>query len=188
MTHVWFSADHHFGHENIIKYCSRPFSCAAEMDEFLIKRWNAVVEPNDVVWYLGDFSMSLEKALGVTPLLNGRKNLIAGNHDKCSGEKASHIARRDAFLAAGWESVQDFLLMNICGKEVLLSHFPYEGHDPFAKGMPCPRDEGFPLIHGHVHNHWKTKDCMINVGVDVWDFAPVRGDDIAALLSRVSFV
>jgi calcineurin-like phosphoesterase family protein len=118
--------------------------------------------------------------------LNGRKNLISGNHDKCSGKKPSHMARRHAFLAAGWESVQDFVVMQIAGKNVLFSHFPYEGYDPFSKGAQSPANEGLPLIHGHVHNHWKAKERMINVGVDVWDFEPVSYDEIAALVSSLA--
>ena len=33
---IYFTADTHFGHENVIRFCGRPFSCAAEMDEALI--------------------------------------------------------------------------------------------------------------------------------------------------------
>lgn len=34
---IYFTADTHFGHENIIRFCDRPFVSAEEMDEVLIE-------------------------------------------------------------------------------------------------------------------------------------------------------
>ena len=36
---VFFTADTHFGHSNVIKYDKRPFTDVAEMNEILIKNW-----------------------------------------------------------------------------------------------------------------------------------------------------
>lgn len=47
--HIWFTSDPHFGHANIIKYSRRPFASPVDMDAHLIKNWNAVVKPDDVV-------------------------------------------------------------------------------------------------------------------------------------------
>ena len=51
----YFTADTHFGHGNIIKYCNRPFKNHLEMDDELIRRWNNVVSNEDEVYHLGDF-------------------------------------------------------------------------------------------------------------------------------------
>ena len=53
----WFSADLHFGHANIIRYCDRPFADVDEMNWRLVRRWNATVAPTDEVWVLGDVAM-----------------------------------------------------------------------------------------------------------------------------------
>ena len=59
--------------------------------------------------------------------------------------------------------------------EVLLCHFPYYG-DSHGKDRYTgnrPDDEGGWLICGHVHDAWKYRDRMINIGVDVNDYMPV---------------
>jgi len=38
---VWFTADHHFGHERVIELAGRPFTSGKEMDDELTWRWNA---------------------------------------------------------------------------------------------------------------------------------------------------
>jgi calcineurin-like phosphoesterase family protein len=184
LSRIWFSADHHFGHANIIMYCARPFADTDEMDAYMVARWNERVAPDDVVWYLGDFAMRLEVALHITPLLNGTKHLIAGNHDRCLGYEPAHIERREALLAYGWSTIVEQMPFDIGSESVLLCHLPYRGHDPFAKSMACPVNEGRWLIHGHVHEKWVTKEKMINVGVDAWNFNMVSLDEIAALIAR----
>ena len=52
---VWFTADFHLGHTNIIRYCGRPFASASEMDEEILARVNECVKPEDELYFLGDF-------------------------------------------------------------------------------------------------------------------------------------
>lgn len=52
---TWFTADFHFGHNNIIRYCNRPFRSVEEMDQTILERLNASVKPNDTLHFLGDF-------------------------------------------------------------------------------------------------------------------------------------
>jgi calcineurin-like phosphoesterase family protein len=77
---IWFTADTHFGHSNIIKHCSRPFADADEMDAALITTWNAVIQPKDIVWHLGDFAFRSAKNPGdYLKKLYGAKQLVVGN-------------------------------------------------------------------------------------------------------------
>jgi len=57
----------------------------------------------------------------------------------------------------------------------LFNHLPYSGDSKEQERFNNyrPQNKGQFLIHGHVHNNWRFKDNMINVGVDVWDYFPV---------------
>jgi len=80
---MFFTADSHFGHANIIKYCNRPFNSVDEMDETMVRRWNSVVEPSDVVYHLGDFALCKNGyAKNILNCLNGKIYLCRGSHDK----------------------------------------------------------------------------------------------------------
>ena len=46
---TWLTADTHFGHQNIIRYCQRPFDRVEEMDRVLVQRWNARVGVDDTL-------------------------------------------------------------------------------------------------------------------------------------------
>lgn len=58
---IWFTADTHFGHKNIIKYCDRPFDSIENMDQTIIGAINNNVQPNDILWHLGDFCFAPRK-------------------------------------------------------------------------------------------------------------------------------
>jgi len=184
---VWFTADLHFGHGNVIDYSGRPFADAAEMDDALIERWNAVVDPADTVWVLGDVALGrIADTLPLVDLLNGHKLLLAGNHDRCW---AGHGSRADGwterYLDAGFAEIhQGTRRFEIDEQRVLACHFPYRGdshdHDRYVEQRPV--DTGEWLLHGHVHERWRQRGRMINVGVDVWDYRPVSEAELATVI------
>ena len=185
---TWFTADLHLGHTNIIEYSRRPFADATSMNQALIERWNAAVHPADTVWVLGDVALGrIDETLALVGVLHGHKLLLAGNHDRCwagHGRKADGWTER--YLDAGFEEVhQGHIRVAVDGRSVLASHFPYRGdshdHDRYVEQRPV--DQGEWLLHGHVHERWRQRGRMINVGVDAWNHRPVSETEIAALVS-----
>ena len=193
---IFFTADHHFYHTNIIAYCKRPFNSVEEMNDELVRRWNSVVDINDTVYYLGDFSLARRAVEVFAPRLNGEKYLIMGNHDQCHPihKKKAELGLQ-TYIAAGFKTFELEKMIEISGQNVLLNHMPYReeiaeyqlknnGNQPTLKYNNLrPKDKGLWLLHGHVHEKWKIRDHMINVGVDVWDFFPVPITEIEKIIN-----
>src|SRR5687767_7438795 len=92
MADIWFISDHHFFHENILKFVDkngariRPeWSNVDEMNWDMVERWNRTVKPQDKVWHLGDVAFkTTERAAELENLLqklHGHKRMLVGNHD-----------------------------------------------------------------------------------------------------------
>lgn len=194
---TWFTSDQHFGHKNIIEYCDRPYNSVGEMNEALIANWIERVAPGDLVFVPGDVVMGRkEESLPLLARLTGYIVVLPGNHDPCwfGSNAGAKLARgRAQYLDNGVAEIIDTgaghgePTVEIAGQTVKMSHFPYigdsrerQGEDKFSAYRP--EDDGSWLIHGHVHDAWKVKDRMINVGVDVWDYCPVHIDELAAII------
>lgn len=184
----WFTADLHFGHVNIIRYCNRPFRDVEHMNRELIDRWNAVVADDDEVWVLGDVAMGqIAETLPLVGWLAGRKVLVAGNHDRCW---SGHGPRADGWTGryheAGFDEIhQGVVDLWLGDRPARACHFPFEGdsHDEDRFNAHRPLDDGRWLLHGHVHTRWRVDGHAINVGCDVWDYRPVAESHVVGALS-----
>ena len=152
---LYFTSDTHFGHHNIIGFSKRPYANKEEMDEALIRNWNAVVEPDDIIYHLGDFAFG--RGLEILPMLNGEKHLIKGNHDK--GGILKHPE---------WASVEDYAELPAyegLHPKLILYHYPIQDWNH--------RFRGSLHLHGHVHGTLPLSTQRMDVGVDVWGYKPV---------------
>jgi len=158
---TWFTADTHFGHASIIRYCDRPFRNVDVMNKTLIRNWNSRVQPNDVVIFVGDFAFR-EKANVSKYLdqLNGHITFIKGNHDHNNSLNSRILS----------------LVVEFPNKDLV-----YCVHDPadFSNSYRIN-------IVGHVHKKWRVKKVfntfLVNVGVDVWNYAPVEINQILKVI------
>jgi hypothetical protein len=84
MPNIWFTADFHLGHKNIIRYCNRPFDTVEEMNRTIIERLNSLVKTNDVLYFLGDFCIGPKaRAVELRREIRCKKMFaVPGNHDK----------------------------------------------------------------------------------------------------------
>lgn len=183
----WFTADMHFGHENIIRYCGRPFASAAEMNAAIIDNWNRVVDARDDVYVLGDVALGrLSETLPLVRRLAGRKILIPGNHDPCwHGHRRGVEAACRKFLSCGFDQIiQDRTSLEMAGRTVLACHFPYRGDRHDERYAPHrPMDEGLWILHGHIHEKWAQKGRMVNVGVDCAGFTPLSEEYLESVIA-----
>jgi calcineurin-like phosphoesterase family protein len=150
---VFFTADTHFGHTNIIKYCNRPFANAQDMDEAIIHNWNQVVYPGDTVYHLGDFSFGKgEDWRRVRGWLNGDICLILGNHDK-------------NVITSLFKWVKPYEEIEVEGQKIVLFHY----------GMRTWKHDlrGTWQLYGHSHGQLPPYGKSCDVGVDAWGFGPI---------------
>lgn len=135
ISKTYVIADSHFSHVKMIEYCGRP----ANFDQLIINQWQATVQPQDIVYHLGDVTWGSQGQLAtIMAGLPGTKILIRGNHDR------NHS--NNWFIQAGFAAVLE--KAQISG--VILSHFPsYMTDEELARGIIN--------VHGHFHNNSAAK-------------------------------
>jgi calcineurin-like phosphoesterase family protein len=160
MSNIWFISDTHWGHANIIKYSNRPYADVQEMNEALIDNWNALVKPEDTVWHLGDFAfMSITEFKSVLRRLNGKINVVLGNHDKLITEN------RDELLTQGnIVSIQNYAEVQIGKKFLVLFHY---GQRVWNKSH-----HNSIHLYGHSHGSLPPYGRSVDVGVDCKEITP----------------
>lgn len=193
---TYLTSDMHFEHKSILNFCpDRPGDTVEEMNELLVQGWNATVSDKDTVWVLGDAVMGKRaESLSWIGKLNGTKILIPGNHDYC--HPISHNKWADwkvKYMEAGFGSIivptkqQPSVIAQFTGVDVLMCHFPYTlgEYDDRDFSDWAPKDNGLPLIHGHVHQTWKVNNNQVNVGMDVWEHKPVHIDTVLDIIAMM---
>ena len=91
----YYIADLHFFHEILnTKMDKRGFDSAEQMNEYMIRKWNAKVRVNDEVIILGDLSWGKpEETNKLLDKLHGRLYLKEGNHDRFSTDQKYNSKR-----------------------------------------------------------------------------------------------
>lgn len=169
----FFTSDPHFGHDNIIKYCNRPFARALDMDEAIIQNWNSVVKEEDEVWVLGDmFFCSEVRAIEILNRLNGKIILQFGNHDK-------RLRRSNAMQRHFHRVIPDLHQETWDGHLVVMCHYPLL---TWEKGY-----HGAMMLHGHCHNKIANDKTnrRYDVGVDAHNYTPTPWEVIRDRLVAV---
>ncbi len=137
----FYIADCHFFHDKVRVMDGRPFDSVEEMNEHMIDCWNQIVRrKKDEVIILGDFCMGKgEEAMSILSRLQGRKCLIAGNHDRT-------FLRDKSFDQGLFEWVRSYAELHDNNRKVILSHYPMICYNGQYRG-----DRTY-MLYGHVHN------------------------------------
>lgn len=189
---IWVTSDWHFNHSNLLKGLStwtsslppREFASTDDMNDAIIDNINAVVEPQDILWNLGDVIMGGVKDL---PALRARIkcqniHLILGNHDKAIKEHRINDAGKRVpgnKLGACFADVRWYKSIRIPGHEfkAYLFHCPMHTWPGINKG--------FLQIHGHCHGNLPDRKLrQADVGIDAHGFKPVLLDKLVADLMQ----
>lgn len=175
---IWFTSDLHLGHQNILKFCNRPWKTVEEMDEALINNWNSVVKKNDIVFDLGDFAFAPNwRWKEVLERLNGYHYLILGNHDvsRYPGDKIMEL----------FDGVYTQLHLKIDGFQVYLNHYPFLCYAGTYRNPNIATIQLFGHIHSSANSSGLDSDRLAylfpyqyDVGIDNNNYTPISWEEV----------
>jgi len=192
---IWFSADTHYSHANVLHLCDRQFSDIYEHDKILIQNHNSLISDNDDFYHLGDFAFrcSAERVREIIKKLNGRIRIVRGNHEKPLLQAVERGLLNDMLNSGKLEIfglkaiLEDSTLaiskmINVEGQLIFLSHYSHKTFpNAFRNGQHL-----FGHSHGRIEPYFKCRD----VGVDTFSethqrFFPWSYEEIKEEMEKV---
>lgn len=171
----WIISDTHFLHQNIIYHCHRPFINYKDMDDTIINNINSLVKENDTLYHLGDWSFgrncNLDTIIDTRARIKCKDiRLVYGNHDK--------LIRKKYVLQKLFTSCEDYYLLNIDNKHILLTHYLNSLNNFIAKVINKFHINYPDGIHLFGHHHNNENVTPYNMCVENHNYKPVLLDNI----------
>lgn len=142
--------DLHFDNDGMFKRAYNKFFETKEAYmEAVVKNYNAIVQKDSVVVFLGDLGKA-EALKKYIPQMKGKKILILGNHDKFAKKFYNEL----------FDEVYDTPLF--VHSRIVLSH------------EPIPVESGVLNLHGHTHSVILDSKQHINLCIEHTNYTPVR--------------
>lgn len=152
---IFVTSDLHLNHKNIMNLRRSQFKTLEEHNNYIINRYNSVVQENDLVYILGDVGFTPKNELiALCKQLNGRKILVLGNHDRLSDNEY----RQAGFI----DIIHHPVYYN---NNIILSHLPVQ---------ECLNNSWVINVHGHVHMGTIDLPNFYNVNIEENDYLPVN--------------
>ena len=167
MSKIYITSDLHFCHDRSFLYAPRGFSSVEEMNQAIVERWNAIVQPDDIVYILGDIMLNdNDEGIRLLNSLNGEFHIVLGNHD---------TATREA-LYKECEKVKSVSLAE---------RLKFKGYNFFMTHYPCltgnlekeSLKQNTLNLYGHTHqqtNFFQDLPYCYHVGMDSHNCEPVH--------------
>jgi len=158
----FFTADEHYNHNNIIKYCNRPFLTVNEMDSVLIKNFNDIVGKDDITIHAGDFCLNKNprKVNDLIKSLNGHHIFLKGSHD--------YWIPRNRSIQIWERSVEN--------KYIVVCHY--------AMRTWARSHYNSWHLYGHSHGNLEPIGKSWDIGVDNNSFLPISFDQLREIMSK----
>ena len=161
----FFTADLHFGHNNVVNFKNtdgtkaRDFDTVQDMEDAMVQMHNEIVKPTDKVYMLGDIAFNA-RGLDKVKQMNGIKILVKGNHDQLKLNKYVDV----------FKDVRGCHVMN----GLVFTHIPI--HVDQLGRFGCN-------VHGHLHMNRVMQSDKIDprflcVSVEHTDLRPIEFEDM----------
>lgn len=182
---IVYVSDTHFGHENIIKYCDRPWTHVNKMDNDLFASLMAFDRSDTSIVHMGDFAFKMPQYKFSHP---ENHILIMGNHDKGDASKYVDWFGTVVGTPKTWRNHVHIIEDN--GKKIMLSHAPQDNLNG------CDFN-----IYGHTHNsvfkqpeyHFKEYPFLKNseqhlcACVELVEYKPQSLDTVVSFNRKILF-
>ncbi len=163
---IYFTADWHNLHYNILRYCGRPFKDEKEQEQCLLENHNSIVKPKDTVYYLGDIAMTKEGAISALSKMNGIKIFILGNHD----------FRFKNIIKQYCREVHNLCDIRIEQQKITLCHYA-------MRVWNCSHHSAW-CVYGHSHGTLPSLGKSYDIGVDSNNFKPISFEELEVIMSK----
>lgn len=172
MRTVYFTADLHLYHAGILRVGRQDWlnvSNLVHMHDKLVYEWNDTVEPDDIVYVLGDLTFSgVDNTAAILRMLHGKIKLIPGNHDDMRVMR--RLEERGLI-----ELMPPIVTLKHEGERIVLCHYPMESWVNMHYGAW--------MLHGHCHGHLnRSMPRRRDVGWDAMQMVPVSFGALALML------
>ena len=168
---TWITSDLHLGHQNIMSFCpqsrARFRNDVKYMNEALVKEWNDLIAPEDLVYLVGDIAfLPAQKAAEYMMRCNGTKILISGNHDRKT--------LNDPTFRKCFKEVHNYLEITYDGTFIVLCHYPFSEWNSMHRGSIN--------LHGHLHGGVSGMEeyRSLDVGMDATGMIAISMEEAIA--------
>ena len=167
---IFFTADLHLSHKNILKYCNRPFKDIEDMNRTILQNLEESLRPKDTLYFLGDLTFKEKIAHEFFEKFSEIEiHFIIGNHDS---KDVIKIAQEYC------TSVEHLKNIKIEGQHITLCHY----------AMLVWNKSHFNSwqLFGHSHGRLSFAELgkQYDVGVDNNGFYPVSFDRLLGIMKE----
>jgi len=183
-----FTADWHLNHSKIMFHCKRDFRDVNHMGQVFFENLEAVREPGDMLYFLGDLTLTGKMVTEFLDLFRGMRVQVCflfGNHDY---EACNKIMNHPVVVWAG--DIKDIKLrakdaayLPLIEWPAVLCHYPMRSWNRSVHGARH--------LHGHSHaaaREWKN---TLDVGIDsafhlLGEYRPFTAQEVKDQIDRIN--
>src|SRR5574344_1385183 len=169
MENIWFTADLHLHHKNILMHqvnrvdgmSLKSIDDIETHDNYIINMLRSTIKKSDRIYFIGDILFGdRNSAINFLSKIPGSKYFINGNHDAAFNHLDNYFKwKGDIKQVCFKKSSFDFLKKDF---EVCMCHYTM---------LSWPgKSRGALMLHGHTHNNAPNEnsgnDLRFNVGID----------------------
>lgn len=179
MSNIWLTSDLHLCHDRKFLYGPRGFDSVNDMNKAIVERWNAVVQPDDIVYVLGDIMLNdNDEGMRLLKSLKGHIRIVLGNHDTATRQSLYPTS-------SNIEDIQLAAMLKYKGYHFFMTHYPcMTGNLDYDKPL---KQRTISLCgHSHVQDpffDWQ-QNPIFHCELDTNDCYPWLLDDIIDLIKN----